>query len=54
MNDLILLKSKIAEMYESAKIIESEVGNPPNAYEALEWVSELIDEITCLGNNRIQ
>ena len=54
MNNLSLLKNKIAEMYETAKIIESEVGNPPSAYEALEWVSELLDEITGLEDSHIQ
>jgi hypothetical protein len=54
MNKLDLLKSKIAEMYETAKIIESEVGNPPSAYEALEWVSELLEEITALEGSHTQ
>ena len=54
MNKLDLIKSKIAEMYETAKIIESEVGNPPSAYEALEWVSELLEEVTVLEDSHIQ
>jgi len=54
MNNLSLLKNKIAEMYETAKIIESEVGNPPSAYEALEWVSELLDEVTALEGSHTQ
>lgn len=54
MNKLDLLKSKIAEMYETAKIIESEVGNPPSAYEALEWVSELLEEVTVLEDSHTQ
>lgn len=54
MNNLDFLRSKIADMYESAKIIESEVGNPPSAYEALEWVSGLLEELTCLEGSCTQ
>ena len=54
MNNLKLLQIKIAEMYESAKIIESETGNPPTAFEALEWISASIDEIIFLEDNRSQ